>query len=209
MTVKSESWRLWINQLSPYARKILSGEVDPFEVVDDKAAAYASLLSSLSPEARTVLEESQVHGTEVEEIEKRSETHRKIYGLVECSTDEYPVLRIFRDPFALSHHLSKLEGQDVTAWAFHGNALPFTKGSPRWLILQDRRTALMISPDGKETKVVGVDEIDQAEDLQEDGYLGPEYMKFPAVDYAPVMPALPSPKKPVDDSDDFNNVSVD
>lgn len=182
---RARLWTAWTATLSPQARAALAGlkeEPDALAVplagpADDEAATdYAGLRGRLSPIARDDMD-ALVDQPEVEE-EANSTAAR--YCLVECRDGEWATVHMLKTAEGLARKIDSLDGQDIAVWAFYGIPLPVTKGDPRFVFLQDGRTAVQVPTyEGGPVRRVDVDLL-SGKALEEIGYLGPPELLEPA-----------------------------
>lgn len=159
----------WFSSLSAKARRAIS-EAPPVAESDEEHD-YNCWRDSLSGRARDLVDaQAATAGEPVEPDDFDSGVVR--YGLVECESGEYPVVRLFKSADAMARHLGKLEGRDVCAAAFYGYFLKIGRGPARLLQLPWRKALIAVPRDGLgPIHHVGADLVEF--DWQEDGFLGP------------------------------------
>ena len=97
--------------------------------------------------------------------------------LCEVPEGDYPRVRVFPDLENLVRHISRLEGEEVSIWAFYGTPLRITQNSPRgggrYLCVSEQE--VVIVPKGEDDSVRVWDSSGGGGALpaiQEDGWLG-------------------------------------
>ena len=94
----------------------------------------------------------------------------------EMPEGDFPRVRVFGDFEAMTRHISKLEGEEVSVWVFYGTPISLTQSDKdgfRYL-LTSRREAFRLSLSQSATEPVVSVARDQVSSLniQEDGWLG-------------------------------------
>lgn len=173
---KVSSWDAWRSRLSGHTRAALDGK--PKET--DPATPYSEWLATLSEEARSLL--SGVVEGDDEPLSNEPDFGTFRYAMVECTSGEYPLMRLFKTPEAITKHLGKLDGEDVAVWCFYGIPMRFTVGPQRYLHLPDGITSVSVPMyKGGPCKRTTTDLI--TADIQDDGFLGPpELLQPPSIE---------------------------
>jgi hypothetical protein len=101
---------------------------------------------------------------------------RPAWCLCEMPEGDYSRVRVFPDVEHLVRHIGRLEGEEVSVWAFYGTPLRITRsmGSPgqRYLLVSDQEVVPI--PHGGERVLYGITENHTLPGVQEDGWLGDE-----------------------------------
>ena len=103
-------------------------------------------------------------------------TANPAWCLCEMPEGDYSRVRVFQDVERLVRHIGRLEGEEVSVWAFYGTPLRITRpmGSPgqRHLLVSDQEVVPI--PYGGERVLYRVTKDQALPEVQEDGWLGDE-----------------------------------
>ena len=125
----------------------------------------------------------------------------------EMPEGDFPRVRVFGEFEAMTRHISKLEGEEVSVWVFYGTPISLTqpdKDGCRYL-LTSRREAFRLSSRQSVTEIAVSVARDQVNSLniQEDGWLGdPNLTESTNANYYIRETARDNTFDPPDDEDD-------
>jgi hypothetical protein len=136
-----------------------------------EACDYREFRESLPPDAREMLDSMVV----MEEPPDEGLAPR--WCLCEAPEGEFSRVRLFKTAEDLVRYMGKLEGQEVSAWVFYGQALRFTKAHPicgrRLLLLPGEKEAVGIPAIPNEPLLtMSAQQIPDDVAFQENGWLG-------------------------------------
>jgi len=159
---KQTPYELWLTRLKPEVAEALINPVTSVDVDE-----FTSFADSLSADARAavMLANSDELPSSVEPPPERGMR----YGVVECFSGEFPVLKMFKTAERMATYLKTLEGRDVVVWCFYGQNLPITVGPRRYVLMGDKTVSV---PIGDESPTV-VDTDSVQVEIQDDGFMGP------------------------------------
>jgi hypothetical protein len=147
-------------------------DVSHEDATDDRLDSdSAEVWAGLTSVTQTVISSQPVADVE---LPAKSTTEK--YFVLECYEGQWPKLVAFKTLTKLATRISELDGKDVVAFAFHGSALPISKGPRRCIVLPTDQLLRVPLYNGAPCELVPAGEVEVQ--IETDGYMGPAELRL-------------------------------
>lgn len=199
-TQKEDKWSKLLNQLPSRVAEVAASKATAPDPVDEGHYNYQQSVSAIPAKLYDRLSDPE------EELRVEAATQPS-WCLCEVPEGDYPRIRVFTELELLVRHIAKLEGEEVSVWAFYGTPLRLTqqdKQGCRYLQVS-HQDMVKLPARGEDVKVIPND---TELVFQEDGWLGDTSFTEGAADnYYAYQPPKDDAFDP-DDDDDMHEVDA-